>query len=60
MSFCLSFHLSLLNPTGAYWLDDPPDRSSNDGTRHYSADGPRLSCNQLSLTSPAPLLWGCS
>ena len=25
MSFRLSFHQPLLGPTGAHWLDDPPD-----------------------------------
>jgi hypothetical protein len=25
MSFPLSFHLALLGPTEAYWLDDPPN-----------------------------------
>jgi hypothetical protein len=27
MSFRLSFHQALLGPTGAHWLDDPPDLS---------------------------------
>jgi hypothetical protein len=44
-SFRLSFHPALLGPTGAHWLDDPPDLSCKESTRQYSADGPRLSCN---------------
>jgi hypothetical protein len=27
MSFCLSFHLALLGPTGAHWLDNAPNVS---------------------------------
>ena len=42
LSFRLSFHQTLLGPTGAHWLDDPPDLSSKDITQHYSADGPLL------------------
>ena len=38
-----SFHLALLDPSGAYWLDDPPDLSC--GMPQYAVDGPRLSCN---------------
>jgi hypothetical protein len=38
MSFCLSFHLALLGPTGAHWLDDPPDRSCKDSTQDYCLD----------------------
>jgi hypothetical protein len=45
MSFCLSFHLALLGPTGAHWLDDPPDRSCKDSTRQHLLDGSRLSVN---------------
>ena len=45
MSFCLSFHLALLGPTGAHWLDDPPDVSCKDGIQQYSVDGSLLSCN---------------
>jgi hypothetical protein len=37
-SFCLSFHLALLGPTGAHWLDDPPDRSCKDSTQDYCLD----------------------
>ena len=46
MSFPLSFHPTLLGPTGAHWLDDPPDVSCKDSTRQYSVDGARLSCKQ--------------
>ena len=46
MSFRLSFHQALLGPTGAHWLDDPPDVSCKDSTRQYAVDGSRLSCKQ--------------
>ena len=46
MSFRLSFHLALLGPTGAYWLDDAPDLSCQDTIRQHAMDGPRLSCKQ--------------
>ena len=46
MSFCLSFYLALLGPTGAHWLDGPPDVSCRDGTQPYAVDGPLLSCGQ--------------
>jgi hypothetical protein len=39
MSFPLSFHRGLLGPTGAHWLDDPPDLACRDRTRQYSTDG---------------------
>jgi hypothetical protein len=55
MSFHLSFHQALLDPTGAHWLDDPPNLTCKDSTGQHAVDGPRLSCNQLRLTSPAPL-----
>ena len=42
MSFPLSFHLALLGPTGADWLDDPPDLSCKDSTPKYPVDGPLL------------------
>ena len=45
MSFPMSFHLASLAATGAYWLDDPPDLSSQDSTRRYAVDGCPLSCN---------------
>ena len=47
MSFHLSFHLGLLQPTGAHWLDDPPDLTCKDSTRQHSVDDSRLSCNRL-------------
>jgi hypothetical protein len=47
MSLRLSFHQALLGPTGAHWLDDPPDVSCNDSTRQHAVDDPLLSCNQL-------------
>jgi hypothetical protein len=47
MSFRLSFHLALLGPTGADWLDDPSDLSCRDSTDQHAVDGPRLSCKQL-------------
>ena len=31
MSFPMSFHLAPLAATGAYWLDDGPDLSCQDG-----------------------------
>ena len=46
MSFRLSFHLALLGPSGAHWLDDPPDLSCQDSTQEYAVDGSRLSCKQ--------------
>ena len=46
MSSSMSFHQAPLGPTGAHWLDDPPDLSSKDSTRQYAVDDPRLSCKQ--------------
>jgi hypothetical protein len=46
MSFRLSFHLALLGPSGAYWLDAPPDLSCKDSTRQHAVDDPLLSCKQ--------------
>jgi hypothetical protein len=40
----MSFHLALLGPSGAHWLDDPPDLSRKDSTRQYPVDGSRPSC----------------
>ena len=55
MSFRLSFHLALLSPTGAHWLDRPPDTSCKDSTRRYAVDDPRLSCKQqVGGSSPPP------
>jgi hypothetical protein len=53
-SFCWSFHLTLLGPTGPHWLDDPLDVSCKDRTRQHAVDGSLLSCNQL-LSRPNPL-----
>jgi hypothetical protein len=53
MSFRLSFHLALLSPTGAHWLDRPPDTSCKDSTRRYAVDDPLLSCKrQVGGSSP--------
>lgn len=46
MSFCMSFHLALLGLTGAHWLDDALDLSSQDSIQEHAVDGPRLSCKQ--------------
>jgi hypothetical protein len=46
MSFRVSFHLALLGPTGAHWLDHPSDVSCKETTRQYPVDGPLLSCKQ--------------
>jgi hypothetical protein len=46
MSFWLSFHLPLLGPTGANWLDDPSDVSCKETTRQHALDGTLLSCKQ--------------
>jgi hypothetical protein len=43
----MSFHLALLGPTGAHWLDDPSDLSSMDSTRQHPVDDALLSCNPL-------------
>ena len=53
MSFSLSFHQALLGPSGAHWLDDPPDLSCLDSTRQHALDDPLLSCN------PLPAVRGC-
>jgi hypothetical protein len=45
-SFPRSFHLPLLDPTGAYWLDDPSDLTCKDSTQQYPVDDPLLSCKQ--------------
>ena len=50
---------SVLGPTGAHWLDNPPELTGKDSTPQHAVDDPLLSCNRLRL-SPAPLLWGCS
>ena len=45
MSFSVSFHLPLLGPTGACWLDTASDLSSKDSTCQCATDGSLLSCN---------------
>jgi hypothetical protein len=62
MSFQLSFHLAPLGPTGAYWLDDPPDLTCKETTRQHGVDDPRLSCKQQVGDSsprqlPRPVSW---
>jgi hypothetical protein len=42
----MSFHLQLLGPTGAYWLDDPSDLTCKDSTQQHAVDDPLLSCKQ--------------
>jgi hypothetical protein len=55
MSFFLSFHLALLGPTGAHWLDGPSDLSCNETTRQHAVDDPLLSCKQqVGGSSPPP------
>jgi hypothetical protein len=49
MSVSMSFHLALLGPSGAYWLDNPPDLSSKDATCRHAVDDPLLSCKQQAL-----------
>jgi hypothetical protein len=38
--------VALLDPTGAHWLDDPPDLTCKENTRPYPVDVVRLSCKQ--------------
>jgi hypothetical protein len=45
MSFPLSFNLAVPGPTGAYWLDGPPDVTCKDSTGQHAMDDPLLSCN---------------
>jgi hypothetical protein len=45
MSFRLSFHQALLDPTGAYQVDDLSDLTCKDSTRQHAVDVPLLSCN---------------
>jgi hypothetical protein len=47
MSLRLSFHQPLLSPTGAHWLDDPPDLSCKASTPQHAVDGWPLSCNSV-------------
>jgi hypothetical protein len=44
--------LTPLGPSGAHWLDDPPDLSCKNNTRQYALDGPLLSCKQVGGSSP--------
>jgi hypothetical protein len=37
-SFSQSFHLALLGPTGAHWLDDEPDMSCQDSTGQHAVN----------------------
>src|SRR5207247_782721 len=57
-----SFHPALLGPTGAHWLDDPPDLSCKDSTGHHAVDDCPLSCKQRirarAFASPKPALQG--
>jgi hypothetical protein len=46
MSFRLSFHQALLDPTGAHWLDDPPDLTCKETTGQHAVNDPLLSCKQ--------------
>jgi hypothetical protein len=46
MSFCWSFHLALLGPSGAHWLDDLPDVTCKESTRQHAVDDALLSCEQ--------------
>jgi hypothetical protein len=46
MPFRLSFHLVLLGPSGAHWLDYAADLSK-DSTRQHAVDDSLLSCNEL-------------
>jgi hypothetical protein len=46
----MSFHLALLDPTGAYWLDDPSDLSCKESTGQHAVDYPRLSCKQQGVS----------
>ena len=58
MSFSMSFHLPLLGPTGAYWLDTASDLSCKESTGQYAVDDPLLSCKQQvpgSSPGPAPV-----
>jgi hypothetical protein len=55
MSFRLSFHLALPDPTGPHWPDDAPDLSCQDSTRQHSVNDPLLSCKQqVGGSSPPP------
>ena len=38
----MSFHLALLGPTGAHWLDDLSDLSCKETTGQYAVDDPLL------------------
>jgi hypothetical protein len=51
VSFRVPFHQARLSPTGAYWLDNASDLSSQDSIQEYAADDPLLSCKQQPLAS---------
>jgi hypothetical protein len=38
LSFCLSFRLALLGPSGADWPDDLPDGTCKESTYQYAVD----------------------
>jgi hypothetical protein len=55
-----TLHRRPLSPSGAHWLDDPPDLSCKESTGQHPVDGCQLSCKQLGLTLPRMgLLWEC-
>jgi hypothetical protein len=59
VSFCLSFHLALLGPSGAHWLDDPPDLTCKDSTRQHPLDRPQLSCNRCCVLRAGWAAYAC-
>ena len=50
-SFPQSFHQALLGPTGAHWLDDPPDLTCKHDTRQHAVDDPLMPCKQVLCSS---------
>ena len=48
----MPFHLVLLGPTEAYWLDDPPNLTCRDRSHQHPLDSWRLSC-MAALPGPA-------
>jgi hypothetical protein len=59
-SFSQSFHQAVLGPTGAYWLDGPPDLTCKDSTQQDAVDGLWLSCKQQIRVAATEFLpyWG--